>query len=39
VPDKLDNKVHKIEVRVKKRGFNARARRSYLASPEAKPGG
>ena len=39
VPDKLDNKVHKIEVRVKKHGFNARARRSYLASPEAKPGG
>jgi Ca-activated chloride channel family protein len=39
VPDKLDNKVHKIEVRVKKHGFNARARRSYLASPEARPGG
>jgi VWFA-related protein len=38
-PEKLDNKVHKIEVRVKKHGFNARARRSYLASPEAKPGG
>jgi VWFA-related protein len=38
-PEKLDNKVHKIEVRVRKHGFNARARRSYLASPEAKPGG
>jgi len=33
-PDKLDGKVHKIEVRVKAKGDHARARRSYLAAPE-----
>jgi Ca-activated chloride channel family protein len=35
VPDKLDNKVHKIDVRIKERGYHARARRSYLAAPES----
>jgi VWFA-related protein len=32
-PEKLDGKVHKLEVRVRKPGMSARARRSYLASP------
>jgi Ca-activated chloride channel family protein len=32
-PEKLDGKVHKLEVRVKKPGMSPRARRSYLASP------
>jgi len=32
-PQSLDGKVHKLEVRVKKPGMTARARRSYLASP------
>jgi Ca-activated chloride channel homolog len=31
-PDALDGKVHKLEVRVKKAGMSARARKSYLAS-------
>jgi Ca-activated chloride channel family protein len=33
-PETLDGKVHKLEVRVSKPGMTARARRSYLASPE-----
>jgi VWFA-related protein len=33
-PGKLDGKVHKLSVRVKKQGMTARARRSYLATPE-----
>jgi Ca-activated chloride channel family protein len=32
-PENLDNKVHKLEVRVKRAGMTARARRSYVASP------
>jgi len=36
-PEKLDGKVHKIDVRVKPRGYTARARRSYLAAPDAPP--
>jgi Ca-activated chloride channel family protein len=31
-PDTLDGKVHKLEVRVKKAGMNARARKSYVAA-------
>ena len=31
-PPVLDNKVHKVEVRVKKPGMTARSRKSYLAS-------
>ncbi len=31
VPERLDNKVHKLEVRVKKPGMAARARQSYVA--------
>ena len=31
-PDTLDGKVHKLEVRVKKAGMNARARKTYLAA-------
>jgi Ca-activated chloride channel family protein len=31
-PETLDNKVHKLEVRVKRAGMTARARKSYLAS-------
>ena len=31
-PTQLDNKVHKLTVRVKKQGMTARARRSYVAS-------
>jgi len=38
-PEKLDGKVHKIDVRVTKRGYTARARRSYLAAPETPPRG
>jgi VWFA-related protein len=33
-PAMLDGKIHKLSVRVKKPGMNARARRSYLASPD-----
>jgi Ca-activated chloride channel family protein len=33
-PLQLDGKVHKLAVRVKKAGFTARARRSYLADPD-----
>jgi Ca-activated chloride channel family protein len=33
-PSKLDGKVHKLTVRVKKQGMTARARRSYLATAE-----
>ncbi|HEX2456845.1 MAG TPA: VWA domain-containing protein [Vicinamibacterales bacterium] len=32
-PQSLDGKIHKLEVKVKKPGMTARARRSYLASP------
>jgi Ca-activated chloride channel homolog len=34
-PTSLDGRVHKLTVRVKKPGMNARARRSYLAGAEA----
>jgi Ca-activated chloride channel family protein len=34
-PEVLDGKEHKLEVRVKKPGMSARARKSYIASPEA----
>lgn len=33
-PAALDNKVHKLEVRLNKPGMTARARRSYLAAPD-----
>jgi Ca-activated chloride channel family protein len=33
-PPALDGKEHKLEVRLKKTGMTARARRSYVASPE-----
>jgi Ca-activated chloride channel homolog len=33
-PSKLDGKSHKLEVRLKKPGMTARARRSYIAAPE-----
>lgn len=32
-PEKLDGKTHKLEVRVKRTGMSARARRSYVATP------
>jgi Ca-activated chloride channel homolog len=32
-PDKLDGKIHKIEVRVKQPGLTARTRKSYIATP------
>jgi Ca-activated chloride channel family protein len=32
-PEKLDGKVHKLDVRVKKPGMTARARKSYVAAP------
>ena len=39
-PETLDNKIHKLEVRLKKPGMTARARRSYLAAaPSATAGG
>lgn len=34
-PERLDGKVHKLEVRVKRPGMTARSRRSYVASPES----
>src|SRR5713101_7061001 len=33
-PTQLDNKVHKLAVKVKQSGLTARARRSYLAAPD-----
>jgi Ca-activated chloride channel family protein len=33
-PERLDGKVHKLEVRVKRAGMSARARRTYVAAPE-----
>ena len=33
-PTNLDGKEHRIEVRVKPQGMNARARRTYVASPD-----
>ena len=33
-PAKLDGKTHKLEVRVKKPGMKARARKSYVAAKE-----
>jgi Ca-activated chloride channel family protein len=33
-PMAMDGKEHKLDVRVKKQGMAARARRSYIASPE-----
>jgi len=33
-PAQLDNRVHKLMVRMKQPGLNARARRSYLAAPD-----
>jgi Ca-activated chloride channel family protein len=33
-PTQLDGRVHKLDVRVKKQGMTARARRSYLAAPD-----
>ena len=35
VPTKLDDKTHKLELRVKKAGMKARARKNYRASREA----
>jgi Ca-activated chloride channel family protein len=34
-PEKLDGKVHKLDVRVKRPGMTARARKSYVAAPAA----
>ena len=34
VPLKLDGKTHKLEVRVKRPGMTARARKSYVAAAE-----
>jgi Ca-activated chloride channel family protein len=33
-PTQLDNRVHKLSVKVKQTGMSARARRSYLAAPD-----
>ena len=33
-PAVLDNKVHRLEVRVKQPGLTARARKSYIANPD-----
>ena len=33
-PTQLDNRVHKLTVKVKPAGMTARARRSYLAAPD-----
>ena len=34
-PKQLDGKVHRLAVRVKRPGLNARARKSYVAAGEA----
>ncbi|MGE3274862.1 MAG: VWA domain-containing protein [Vicinamibacterales bacterium] len=34
-PENLDGKVHRLEVKVTKPGMSARARRSYLATPDS----
>jgi len=36
-PETLDGKVHKLDVRVKKSGSIARARKSYLAAKSETP--
>ena len=36
-PETLDGKVHKLEVRVKRAGLIARARKTYVASPNTTP--
>jgi VWFA-related protein len=36
-PQKLDNKTHKIEVRLKRPGMTARTRKSYVASVDREP--
>ena len=36
-PETLDGKVHRLEVRVRRRGMTARARRSYLATADLPP--
>ena len=33
-PETLDGREHRLEVRMRERGMNARARRTYIASPE-----
>jgi Ca-activated chloride channel family protein len=33
LPEKLDGKVHKLDVKIRKPGMTARARRSYVAAP------
>jgi hypothetical protein len=33
-PGKLDGKIHEIEVKVKRRGMDVRARKSYFADPK-----
>jgi Ca-activated chloride channel family protein len=33
-PERLDGKVHKLDVQVKRSGMTARSRKSYLATPE-----
>ena len=38
VPEMLDGKVHKLEVRVKRAGVSIRARKSYLALAETPSG-
>ncbi|HXG70759.1 MAG TPA: hypothetical protein VNJ04_09130, partial [Gemmatimonadaceae bacterium] len=35
-PPLLDGKVHKLEVKIRKPGMNARARKSYLAASAAR---
>ena len=35
-PAALDNKVHKLDVKVNRPGMTVRARRSYLAAPDTK---
>jgi Ca-activated chloride channel family protein len=38
-PGNLDNKVHRLDVKLQQAGLTARARRSYLATPKVKGGG
>ncbi len=39
VPENLDSKVHKLDIRVKRPGVAVRARKSYLATPDSPSSG
>ena len=36
IPEQFDGKIHELEVKVRRRGMSARARQSYIASPDSR---